>query len=105
MGRSFLKACLACLAFFVGGAIGLALIGLLSFVSCSPAAMVQHWGESAITLPPGRKLVGASWKGSNLWTVTRPAKAGETADEIWHMDEHSSWGGFSSRIILRETPR
>jgi hypothetical protein len=83
--------------------IGLAVV--ISF-SCTQGARVRHWGfKSTIVLSPGRKLVNVTWKGSDLWTVTRPVKVNETSDETWYMDEFSSWSILNGRLILQETPK
>ena len=103
MTMSFLEVCFVCL---VVCAVGLAMSGLLSASSCTQETAVRKWGfESTIVLPPGRKLAGVTWKGNDLWTVTKPAKPGESADEVWYLDEHSSWGVFGGRLILRETAK
>lgn len=82
------------------------LLGLLSVSSCSRETAARRWRfENTIMLPPGRKLVGATWKGNDLWTVTRPARPGEPADEDWRLDEYSSWSLFNGRLILRETAK
>jgi hypothetical protein len=83
--------------------IGLAVA--ISF-SCTQGARVRHWGfKSTIVLPPGRKLVNVTWKASNMWTLTRPAAVNESSNETWYMDEFSSWGILSGRLILQETPK
>jgi hypothetical protein len=96
------------LANFLAGVL-LFLVGiivLLSVSSCTRGAAARRWRfENTIVLPPGRKLVGVTWKGNDLWTITRPAKPDEPVDEAWHLDEHSSWGFFSGRLILRETAK
>jgi hypothetical protein len=83
--------------------IGLALA--ISF-SCTQGARVRHWGfSSTIVLPPGRKLANVAWKGNDLWTVTRPTTANEISNETWYLDEFSSWGILSGRLILQETSK
>ena len=96
-----------CLVFLAWCLVGFILFGpLLSASSCSRGAAARRWRfDNTIVLPPGRKLVGVAWKGSDLWTVTRPARPGEPADEAWHLDEYSSWGLFDGRLILRETAK
>ena len=70
-----------------------------SLVSRRPA-----WGIITVAAaPPGRKLVGASWKGGELWVLTRPAREGEVPDQAWTLDEYSSWGVFNSHILLKES--
>lgn len=81
-------------------------LGATILFSCTQGARVRHWGfKSTIVLPPGRKLANVTWKGNDLWTVTRPAMANETANETWYLDEFSSWGILSGRLILQETAK
>lgn len=77
---------------------------------CSPRSRLiskmDAWGVSTVVeTPPGRKLVNAMWKGSDLWILTRPAGEGEKSDQEWRLDEYSTWGVFNNHILLKETPR
>ena len=77
---------------------------------CSPRnrliSKMDTWGVSTVVeAPPGRKLVNAMWKGSDLWILTRPAGEGEKPDQEWMLDEYSTWGVFNNHILLKETPK
>lgn len=64
---------------------------------------VKSWGvQVVVQVPPGRKLVGASWKGDGLWVLTRPTAPGEISNQVWEMDEYSGWGLFGGHVELRE---
>lgn len=70
-------------------------------VSKSPA-----WGMiTVVEVPPGKKLVNASWKNGELWILTRPAREEEASDQAWTLDEYSSWGVFNNHILLKERTR
>ena len=60
---------------------------------------------TTVVMPPGRKLVSTSWKGNDLWVLTREAVLGEKPDQIWSLDEYTGWGNLNFHIVLKETPR
>lgn len=88
------------------GAIAL-LFGIQVLV-CSPrdklVSRMETWGAvTTVPLPPGQKLAGTSWKGNDLWVLTREATVGEKSDQIWSLDEYTGWGIFNFHIVLKET--
>jgi hypothetical protein len=66
-------------------------VGFL-MVSCTQNERVKSWGgEGTINLPKGRKLVNATWKGDQIWYLTRPMNSKDVA-ETYQFQEESSWG-------------
>ena len=66
-------------------------VGFL-MVSCTQNERVKSWGgEGTINLPKGRKLVNATWKGDQIWYLTRQMKSDDVA-ETYQFQEESSWG-------------
>ena len=64
----------------------------LLLVSCTENARVKNFGgEGTINLPKGRKLVNATWKGDQIWYLTRPMNSKDVA-ETYQFQEESSWG-------------
>lgn len=62
----------------------------------------QFGGTMTIKLPKGRKLVNASWKGEDLWYLTRQMKEDEQP-ETSTMIEDSSYGVVSGEVIFEES--
>ena len=92
-------------------AIGtMALLVGIQVLVCSPrdklVSRMESWGAvTTVPLPPGRKLAGTSWKGNDLWVLTREAAVGEKSDQIWSLDEYTGWGIFNFHIVLKETTK
>ena len=59
-------------------------------------------GSANIELPPKSKLVLLTWKGDNLWVLSRPFREGEKA-ETYTYQEDSKWGLIEAKIVIRET--
>jgi hypothetical protein len=46
---------------------------LITLAGCTDNAKARRWGGTEIIqLPPGQKLVTATWKEADLWYVTEP---------------------------------
>ncbi len=74
----------------------------ISLIGCTQQGMAKHWGGTATeTLPPGQKLVCATWEEQNLWYVLRPMREGEVA-ETYTIHESSAWGVMQGNIIVHE---
>ena len=100
-----------CLLLMTGAVATVSLVGIgMLSPGCSPRnkliSKMDTWGVSTVVeSPPGRKLVNAMWKGSDLWILIRPAGEGEKPDQEWMLDEYSTWGAFNNHILLKETPK
>lgn len=77
-------------------------ICLLS-VGCTENQRARKFGGTANeALPPGQKLLVATWKQDNLWLLTRPMKLGEVL-ETYEFRESSSFGVIQGKVIITET--
>lgn len=75
---------------------------LILFGGCTEQQRAKQFGGSAtIDLPPGKKLVVATWKDDNLWFLTRDMEMGEKA-ETYTFAESSSWGMMEGVITIKE---
>jgi len=64
---------------------------------CTEQQRAKGWGgDSNIQLPKGEKMVVVTWKGTDLWFMTRPIK------ETYKFRESSSWGLMEGTITIRE---
>lgn len=71
-------------------------------VGCTAQQRAKKYGGSAtISLPPGMKLVEATWKGDDLWYLVRKRTEKETP-QSYVFSESSSWGMFEGRITFNE---
>lgn len=62
----------------------------------------QFGGTTTVQLPPGKKLVTATWKeGNDLWYVLRDAKQDEKPETLEFV-ESSAWGMLNGKVILVE---
>jgi hypothetical protein len=61
-------------------------------------------GNSRMDLKPGLKLVNITWKGADVWALTRPMQDGERA-ETYTFGESSNWGFFEGSIKVVEHGR
>ena len=74
----------------------------LAATACTENIRARKLGGTAkIEVKTGHKVVGASWKQSDLWVLTRPMHAGE-APETLALTESSSWGVVEGHVLLVE---
>lgn len=86
---------LASVMLLVGAAIGA--------VSCTEQERARGWGGStSMQLDKGRKLVNVTWKGTDMWVLTRKMHDGEQA-ETYEFKESSSWGMMEGSVTIVET--
>lgn len=70
---------------------------------CTPNQRARAYGGTiTINLPPGTKLVNVTWKDSDIWYLTRPAK-GDEKPERFEFIEKSSYGQASGKVVLIES--
>ena len=82
--------------------IAILFIALL-FAGCTPQQIAKGSGGTAnINLPPGTKLVTATWKETNVWYLTRPMRTDETP-ETSVFKESSSWGIIQGTVVFKES--
>lgn len=77
--------------------------GLISLTGCTENTRAKNWGGSVnVTLPPGTKLVTATFKEANLWYLVRPMHENESP-EMSVFQEQSNFGVYNGRIIFNES--
>ena len=70
--------------------------------SCTENSRVKNWGgEGTINLPQGRKLVNVTWKGEQIWYLTRQMDTNDVA-ETYQFSEESSWGVMEGTFNIVE---
>lgn len=82
--------------------IALLMLLSLTLFQCTSNQRAKKWGGSyTIELKPGQKLVEATWKGDDLWYLTRERREGEYA-ETFYFKEDSSWGVLEGVVTFKE---
>jgi hypothetical protein len=77
-------------------------LSVLLFVSCTQNSRARNFGGTAnIELPKGEKLVTVTWKGEEIWYLTRPMSDNDVA-ETYTFNESSSWGIMEGKVIISE---
>lgn len=77
-------------------------IGLFIITGCTEQQKARSYGGTAtVDLPVGQKLVNATWKGEDLWYLTKPMKTNDVA-EIYEFKESSSFGFMNGKVVIRE---
>ena len=79
-------------------------IGVIAMLgSCTQNERVKNWGgEGTINLPKGRKLVNVTWKGNQVWYLTRSMNSSDVA-ETYQFSEESSYGVMEGTFNIVET--
>lgn len=81
----------------------LTILFALMCISCTENARVKSYGGTgSINLPKGRKLVTVTWKGPQLWYLTRPMNENDVP-ESYRFQEESNWGIVEGTYILTES--
>lgn len=62
----------------------------------------QYGGTATIELPKGVKLVNCTWKDSDLWYLTRPMTASDSA-VTYEFKEESNYGIWEGTYVIKET--
>jgi hypothetical protein len=84
----------------------LKLLPLVAILALAPACTQQEraksfGGTAEVVLPQGTKLVGATWKETQLWYLTRPRREGEVAETLT-FEESSNFGILEGKVIFKE---
>jgi hypothetical protein len=88
------------LLFAIGA--GFALVIVFGSPACSSNNMAKNFGGTmTVNLPPGQKLVTATWKDDEFWYLARPMRLGEVP-ETSTFQEKSSAGLVEGKVILIE---
>lgn len=77
-------------------------LALMALTSCTKQQKVRTFGgNEAVKIEKKRKLISATWKGDNLWILTRPMREGEVP-ETYFFTESSSFGVWEGSITFIE---
>lgn len=72
------------------------------FISCTENGRAKNWGgTSTQELECGQKLIEVTWKGENMWILTRTMREDEVAEE-YHFQEESSYGLMEGTVVIKE---
>ena len=79
------------------------MLGLILMTSCTENERAKNFGGTqTIELPAGEKLIEATWKGDQLWYLTRPMRENESP-ETFKFQEKSSFGMIEGTVIFKES--
>jgi len=77
-------------------------LGLLVISSCTQNERAKSWGGTAnYNLECNKKLIEVTWKGEDMWFLTRDMKEGEVA-ETYEFKEESSYGLLEGTVVIKE---
>ena len=98
---SIRRACASALLVVLGGAAA------YSIYSFWGLATRRRWIEPReevreVVVPPGMKVEGVSWRETDLWLLTRPARPGETVGTIYILYRPLGWAVVRTRFSVRE---
>lgn len=80
----------------------IALFACSIVAGCTAQQRAKKYGGSAkIDLPPGKRLMEATWKGDDLWFLVRDREENERP-RSYVFSESSSWGMFEGQIVFHE---
>lgn len=71
-----------------------------SLIGCNRIAK-KFGGTINEELTPGEKMINVSWKGDDLWVLTRPMLPGDIV-ETYRYHEISNMGIIEGTVILKE---
>jgi uncharacterized lipoprotein YehR (DUF1307 family) len=75
----------------------LALALVVVATSCTDNSRARSWGGTEeITLPENEVLLTVTWKGDQMWVLSRDTVSGTN-----HFREHSAWGVMEGEVILK----
>src|SRR5882672_4941694 len=81
----------------------LVLLTVLIISSCTDNTMAKSFGGTEIIkLPIDTKFQNITWKGDEIWYVTRKMRA-EEKSEVYKFHEKSKFGMLESTIIIKES--
>jgi hypothetical protein len=80
---------------------------IISLASCTDNKMARTYGGTeTIDLPPGERLVTATWKssdaGADIWFLTEPMPA-DYVPQTKHFRESSNYGVWEGTVIFKES--
>jgi hypothetical protein len=83
--------------------VGIMLLMTLGFSLTGCKSIAKNMGGTiTIDVPKGQKIIEATWKGSNLWYLTRPMREDEEP-EAFTLQEDSNFGIMEGKVIFKES--
>lgn len=80
----------------------LVLLVAISLSNCTKNQRARSFGgNETVELPEGQKLIEATWKGEDLWYLTRDRREGEPV-ETYTFKEQSSYGLIQGTVTFNE---
>ena len=73
-----------------------------SLTGCSKDMVKSVGGTINVDVPKGQKLIEATWKGSDIWYLTRPMREDEDP-ETFTLQEDSNLGIIEGKVIFKES--
>lgn len=81
----------------------LILISSLIVCGCTENQRARNFGGNmTVNVERGQKVVNVTWKGADLWILTRPMRVNETA-EVLTFKENTKFGMLEGKVTLEES--
>lgn len=75
---------------------------MLVVTGCTDNQRAKKWGGTAmVNVTKGMKVLGVTWKESDMWILTRPMYTNEVAETLT-FEEKSSYGVMEGKVIFQE---
>ncbi len=75
----------------------------MTLVSCTSNQMARvYGGNSTINLTPGEKLINITWKGADVWYLTRHMQPSDSV-ETYTFIEASNFGLMEGTVTIKES--
>jgi hypothetical protein len=80
------------------------LAAIFTLSSCTQNERVKQFGFSGqIQIAADQQFVNATWKGNDLWIVTKTRTSSDTVYSQYQFGENSSWGILEGSYTITET--
>ncbi len=78
------------------------LLALFTLTACTENVRARGYGGTAkLEAHAGHKVIGVTWKATDLWILTRPMELGEEPTTLI-LQESSSWGMLEGKVVIHE---
>lgn len=75
---------------------------MLITASCTDNQRARSWGgKFTMELKPGKQLINTTWKGEDLWILTKD-RPDTVAPATYYFSESSSFGVIEGTITIKE---
>lgn len=77
-------------------------LALFTAISCTENQRARKFGgEEVIQLEDNKKLINVTWKGGNIWILTRKMDSSDI-NQVYYFKEKSSFGMVEGQIKIIE---